>query len=316
MNRQVHGMEPDAAVYKTLLESTRAIPWRIDWETMRFSYIGPQIEDLLGWTPDSWQSIDDWVERMHPEDRDRVVNYCVSQSRCGIDHEADYRALTRDGDYVWIRDVVHVVRRDGEVEALVGFMFDISERKAREDELLRLKLELEALSYQDGLTGVANRRHFDNVLEREWASAMRSGTPLAIVMLDLDHFKDFNDLMGHPAGDDCLRRVASELGKVSRRPRDLLARIGGEEFILVLPETDAEAARVIADRCRQLVRSAEIPHSGSPEGFLTVSVGVCSMVPAEGQTQTVLLEAVDRQLYSAKRQGRNRVVVAENRPAA
>ncbi len=253
---------------------------------------------------------------MHPEDRERVVNYCVSQSRSGIDHEAEYRALTRDSDYIWIRDVVHVVRHGTEVEALVGFMFDISERKAREDELLRLKLELEALSYQDGLTGVANRRHFDTVPEREWSSAMRNGAPLAIIMLDLDHFKDFNDRFGHPAGDACLRRVAAVLGDMTRRPRDLLARIGGEEFMLVLPETDAEAARIMADRCRQLVHAAAIPHPGSEGGFLTVSVGVCSMVPADGQLPTVLLEAVDRQLCSAKRQGRNRIAVAEAQPAA
>lgn len=110
-------MEPDSTVYRTLLESTRAIPWRIDWATMRFTYIGPQIEALLGWTPESWVSIDDWVERMHPDDRESVVNFCVTQSKSGVDHEADYRALTRDGHYIWIRDVVHVMRKNGEVEA-------------------------------------------------------------------------------------------------------------------------------------------------------------------------------------------------------
>ena len=135
--------QPDSDVYKTLLESTKAIPWRIDWQTMTFNYIGPQIETLLGWPPQSWVSVDDWVERMHPDDREYVVNFCVSQSRAGVDHEADYRALTVNGDYVWIRDVVHVVRKDGEVEALIGFMFDISERKKTEEHLLRLQKQLE-----------------------------------------------------------------------------------------------------------------------------------------------------------------------------
>ena len=97
-------------VYKTLLESTKAIPWKIDWATMRFAYIGPQIEELLGWTPDSWETVEDWAERMHPDDRQWVVDFCVAQSKAGVDHEADYRALTQDGNYVWIRDVVHVVR--------------------------------------------------------------------------------------------------------------------------------------------------------------------------------------------------------------
>ncbi|MGL4436868.1 MAG: PAS domain-containing protein, partial [Giesbergeria sp.] len=100
----------DSAVYRTLLESTKAIPWRIDWASKRFTYIGPQIEELLGWTPGSWMSVDDWAARMHPEDRLQVVNFCVSQSQAGVDHEVDYRALTKDNGYVWIRDVVHVVR--------------------------------------------------------------------------------------------------------------------------------------------------------------------------------------------------------------
>jgi PAS domain S-box-containing protein len=121
----------DADVYRTLLESTKAIPWKIDWASMRFAYIGPQIETLLGWSQDSWQTVDDWVARMHPDDRETVVGFCVAQSQAGVDHEADYRALTADGRNVWIRDVVHVVRRpDGTVDSLIGFMFDISERSA------------------------------------------------------------------------------------------------------------------------------------------------------------------------------------------
>src|SRR6478735_6544420 len=137
----------DDAVYKTLLESTRAIPWKIDWSSMRFAYIGPQIEALLGWPQDSWSTVDDWASRMHPDDRDYVVNFCVSQSQAGVDHEADYRALTKDGGYVWIRDVVHVVRNeDGSANSLIGFMFDITERKQIEEELIRLQKEFRELS--------------------------------------------------------------------------------------------------------------------------------------------------------------------------
>ncbi|MEN0105288.1 MAG: PAS domain-containing protein, partial [Pseudomonas sp.] len=186
-------LETDSSIYKTLLESTKAIPWRIDWKTMQFTYIGPQIEPLLGWTPDSWKTVDDWATRMHPEDRDYVVNFCVSQSQAGTDHEADYRALTADGDYVWIRDVVHVVRKDGEVEALIGFMFDISERKQTEEKLLALQKELEELSFKDGLTGVANRRMFDSIIEVEWTNARRNHQPLSLVLLDIDYFKQYND---------------------------------------------------------------------------------------------------------------------------
>ncbi|WP_028484562.1 sensor domain-containing diguanylate cyclase [Thioalkalivibrio sp. ALE17] len=306
-------MEPDSDVYRTLLESTRAIPWRIDWATMRFTYIGPQIEALLGWTPESWVSIDDWVARMHPDDRESVVNFCVTQSQSGVDHEADYRALTRDGHYIWIRDVVHVVRKGGEVEALVGFMFDISERKQQEEELLHLKTELEALSYRDSLTGIANRRQFDLVLEREWAHARRDQRPLAVIMLDVDHFKEYNDRYGHPAGDVCLQRIASCLGGVVEREQDLLARLGGEEFVLILPDTDRESAHTLAERCLQRIRDEAIPHASSRiTPTLTASAGVSSIIPDATGGAARLVEAADRALYQAKRNGRNRVAITDS----
>lgn len=305
-----HEMEPDDnKVYKTLLESTKAIPWRIDWATMKFSYIGPQIEELLGWKPDSWISVEDWAARMHEEDRERVVNFCVSQSKSGIDHEADYRALTADGGYVWIRDVVHVVRKDGEVEALVGFMFDISERKNKEEELLRLNRKLEEYSFADGLTGVANRRLFDMTLEREWGSAYRECRPLSLIMFDVDYFKDYNDQYGHPSGDECLKRVAQLLSSVAGRSRDLFARFGGEEFVMLLPETDAHNAVAVAEKCRQLVLDEMIPHRGSKLGaFLTVSQGVSTIIPSVKDTAAAFVERVDWLLYQAKQEGRNCVV--------
>lgn len=300
--------QEDNAVYKTLLESTRAIPWRIDWKTLRFTYIGPQIGELLGWSPESWVSVDDWATRMHPEDRDWVVNYCVSQSQAGSDHEADYRALRADGSYVWIRDVVHVMRTpEGEVEALVGFMFDISERKRNEEHVLQLQRELEELSFKDGLTGVANRRMFDTVLEREWASARRAGKPLSLIMLDIDFFKEYNDRYGHLAGDDCLRQVATALNDAALRPRDFLARFGGEEFVLILPETDTAAALTVAERLRSVVQQLGLPHEGSAAAAcITISLGVGTTQPETGDEPQAFLDRVDRLMYRAKEAGRNR----------
>ncbi|MCZ8253221.1 MAG: sensor domain-containing diguanylate cyclase [Hylemonella sp.] len=299
----------DSAVYKTLLESTRAIPWKIDWATMRFAYIGPQIEPLLGWRQDSWVSADDWAARMHPEDRERVVNFCVSQSKCGLDHEADYRALTKDNGYVWIRDVVHVVRNEaGEVESLVGFMFDISERKKTEEKLVALQQELETLSFKDGLTGIANRRQFDASLEREWAQASRDHTPLSLLMLDVDLFKQYNDLYGHLQGDTCLVTIAQALGQAAVRPRDVVARFGGEEFVILLPETDAHGAREVAERCQRLIAQQALEHKLSPHGQrVTLSIGVGTAIPDAAAQHSALLQAVDRQLYAAKQQGRNRI---------
>ncbi|MEH6797795.1 MAG: diguanylate cyclase [Halopseudomonas sabulinigri] len=303
-------IEEDSAVYKTLLESTKAIPWKIDWASMQFAYIGPQIEALLGWTPGSWLTVNDWSDRMHPEDREWVVNFCVSQSQAGIDHEADYRALTSDGNYVWIRDVVHVVRNDdGEVEALVGFMFDISERKKTEEKLLSLQKELEELSFKDGLTGVANRRMFDSILQLEWTNARRTGQPLSVIMIDIDYFKQYNDHYGHVKGDDCLKRVAKALDTAAARSRDFFARFGGEEFVLVLPETDAAAAERVAERCRNLVFKEQITHGSSQVAqILTISMGLGTIVPTHKDETRSFIDAVDRNLYLAKQRGRNQLV--------
>lgn len=299
----------DSAVYKTLLESTKAIPWKIDWATMTFAYIGPQIEQLLGWSQASWVSANDWAERMHPDDREKVVNFCVSQSQCGIDHEADYRALTKDNGYVWIRDVVHVVRNaQGEVESLVGFMFDISERKRTEEKLQALQKELEALSFKDGLTGIANRRLFDTSLEREWEQARASQQPLSLILLDVDLFKQYNDLHGHLPGDRCLTDIAQTLTLAAVGPRDVVARFGGEEFVILLPDTDAQGARRVAERCQRLIDKLAIPHKNSlHRQCVTLSLGVGTTVPAAGGTASAFIQAVDQRLYAAKQKGRNRM---------
>lgn len=302
--------EPDSAVYRTLLESTRAIPWKIDWATATFAYIGPQIEPLLGWAPSSWVTVDDWASRMHPEDRERVVNFCISQSQAGVDHEADYRALTTTGEYVWIRDVVHVVRDEqGQVTALVGFMFDITERKKTEEKLLSLQKELEDLSFRDGLTGVANRRKFDAVLDKEWDEARRNVQPLSLIVIDVDFFKRFNDHHGHVEGDETLRRVAHALASAANRPRDFLARYGGEEFVLLLPASDEAAAAAVAERCRQAIFKAQIAHGDSPVGqLLTVSMGLGTVIPTAGADPRPFIDLVDRRLYRAKQGGRDRMV--------
>lgn len=302
-------LNSDSAVYRTLLESTRAIPWKIDWPTKTFAYIGPQIEALLGWRADSWVGVEDWAMRMHPEDRDHVVNFCVTQSQAGVDHEADYRALTKDNGYVWIRDVVHVVRNaQGEVEALVGFMFDITERKKTEEQLLVLQKELETLSFKDGLTHIANRRLFDTRFEREWESARGQGQPLSLLLIDIDFFKQYNDLYGHVQGDRCIADIARTLSLAVDSPSDLVARFGGEEFVVLLPQTDLSVAVKVAERCQRLIRKQAIVHAHSPhDERVTVSIGVGTVAPDGQMQRSDFIEAVDRQLYAAKKNGRNRI---------
>ncbi|WP_062034232.1 sensor domain-containing diguanylate cyclase [Acinetobacter sp. BMW17] len=300
-------------VYKTLIESTLAIPWSIDWETKTFSYIGPQIEKVLGWKQDSWRTVEDWAMRMHENDRAWVVDFCVAQSISGVDHEADYRALTINGEYIWIRDVVHVVRKpDGEVDSLVGFMFDISERKKQEQELETLKKQLEEYSYQDGLTGIANRRFFEDSYQREWLNAQREQQPLTLILLDIDYFKQYNDYNGHLLGDACLKQIAQLLKKSVSRPRDLVARFGGEEFVLILPDTTQASAIEVVERILQSIRTADICHSSSPlDQRLSVSLGVKTIIPTQKNDKMAFLKEVDQNLYLAKEQGRNGYVIQD-----
>jgi len=305
--------EAQSPDYKTLLESTRAIPWKIDWASMRFAYIGPQIEPLLGWSAESWASVEDWATRIHPDDRERVVNFCVAQSKAGVDHEADYRALTRDGGYVWIRDVVHVLRNEaGEVEALIGFMFDISERKKTEEALISLQRQLEELSFKDGLTNVANRRMFDAILEQEWSNAQRNRQPISVILVDIDYFKQYNDHYGHIQGDDCLKQVAAALSGAATRSRDFFARFGGEEFVFILPDTEAAAANKIAERCRDAIFKLQLPHEASAVSqILTISMGAGTVIPLREDLAMDFVARVDRRLYRAKQHGRNRIAAAD-----
>ncbi|HEV3076577.1 MAG TPA: diguanylate cyclase [Thermoanaerobaculia bacterium] len=171
------------------------------------------------------------------------------------------------------------------------------------------------LALVDGLTGIANRRQLDAELEREWRRGHRSDTPLSLVLLDIDGFKAFNDRYGHPAGDDCLRQVAAALADVPRRAADLVARYGGEELAIVLPELDAAGAQRIAEAARATVEALAIPHATSPAApVVTVSAGVATRWPARGGSALALVAAADRALYLAKRQGCNRVQVAPSPP--
>jgi diguanylate cyclase (GGDEF)-like protein len=176
-------------------------------------------------------------------------------------------------------------------------------------ELKRYRDFLEDLSLVDGLTGIGNRRRFDEFLLREWRRSRRARTPLALVLLDVDYFKAFNDCYGHAAGDDCLREVAATLAMLVRRPGDLCARYGGEEFAAILPQTDLAGARILAERIREAVLALDIPHEGSAVSpNLTVSIGIAASDPASMEEPEALLREADRRLYEAKTAGRNRVV--------
>ena len=176
--------------------------------------------------------------------------------------------------------------------------------------LVESNRELERLSTLDALTGIANRRRFDYVLSEEWRRAARSKAPLALVMLDIDHFKPYNDAHGHVAGDKVLTRVGEVMESAPRRAGDLVARYGGEEFAVILAETGPDGAIQIAETVREQVQALAIAHGHSEvDENLTISAGVASAVPKPGQHPTELIQRADEALYRAKQRGRNRVEV-------
>jgi len=167
--------------------------------------------------------------------------------------------------------------------------------------------ELKRLSAVDGLTGVANRRMFDEAMEREWRRSMRQGTELAVVMCDVDFFKKYNDTYGHQAGDECLKRVAAAMARAMERGGDLLARYGGEEFGIILPDTKLGGAAFVAERMRHSVAQMKLPHAGSGHGQVTISCGVSAAIANADSSPEALLLAADQALYQAKQAGRNQV---------
>lgn len=169
--------------------------------------------------------------------------------------------------------------------------------------------ELTRLSSVDGLTGISNRRQFDEFLAREWARGIRSSAPLSLLMCDVDYFKQYNDLYGHQAGDECLKTVASVLAQGVRRPADMAARYGGEEFAVILPDTDREGAVRVAEAMREGLQALALRHAGSSMQVVTMSVGVATMTAdREHGGGELLLSGADAALYEAKQTGRNRVV--------
>lgn len=186
---------------------------------------------------------------------------------------------------------------------------DVSVAVHRERLLRDQALELRSQTFSDGLTGIANRRHFDVAMEKEMRRAKRSGTPLSLLMIDIDSFKPYNDHYGHQQGDDTLIKVAHALAAMLQRPADLIARYGGEEFAVILPEMTVEHSQALAEKMRERIAGLGIPHAKSElTGYVTVSIGLATHALEHPSDIAVLLGEADRALYMAKGAGRNRVV--------
>ncbi|MCH4877273.1 response regulator [Pseudomonas sp. TMW22090] len=199
------------------------------------------------------------------------------------------------------RSYMTLLQRDAAYRAL----------RVSQQQLLDTNLVLQRLMNSDGLTGLSNRRHFDEYLELEWRKSVRDQTQLSLLMIDVDYFKSYNDNFGHLEGDEALRKVALAIRDASSRPSDLPARYGGEEFALVLPNTSPGGARLVAEKLRQTVAALKIPHIAPAEGSsLTISIGLSTITPEHGSDCRQLILAADKGLYQAKHNGRNQVGIS------
>ncbi len=206
-------------------------------------------------------------------------------------------------------DAGPIYDEDGTLLAVVETLRDTTEQKLAQ-------MALHSLAVKDGLTGLANRRSFDERLEADWLHAIREGSPLSLLLVDVDHFKLYNDTYGHQKGDACLKSVAEAMDRQVFRPADLAARYGGEEFAVIMPTTDEDGALHVAERLREAVFDLNLPHSASlTADRVTLSVGVASVIPSEDGKPQDLIEAADSALYRAKHAGRNRVMAGGLVPA-
>jgi diguanylate cyclase (GGDEF)-like protein/PAS domain S-box-containing protein len=219
--------------------------------------------------------------------------------------EHDFKSIGRK---TMLLNARKIYRKMNHVEMILLAFEDITERKKAEE-------QLKLFASMDGLTGIANRRHFDTTLDLEWRRAMRSAKPLSLIIVDVDYFKNYNDVYGHPAGDSCLQKIAHTIRDSLRRAGNFVARYGGEEFIVILPDTNTEGAYLFAESLIEKIENLNIEHKDSKVGKnVTVSLGVSTAVPKKDSTQDELISMADKALYKAKQEGRNRVARACEEP--
>lgn len=297
--------------FRLLAENSHDIIFQCNLQK-EIEYVSPAVTEVLGWEPEEMVASNFWSrsQSIHPDDlagRNQLYEECLAG---GHSNTMDYRVLSKDGKYVWL-EINLALYRNHETGAPAGFINvsrDISKRKAAEEELNRALDEAYDRAFIDELTGVANRRGFDQFFETEWRRAIRMGSSVSLLMIDVDYFKLYNDRYGHVSGDNCLKEVASVIAGDVRRSTDTVCRYGGEEFAVVLPDTDEASVLAIAEQIRTAMASRRIPHAGSPYETVTISIGCATTWPVLGSLSTELIESADRALYQAKSEGKNRVV--------
>lgn len=266
----------------------------------------PRFYELIGYTPETMEPSEENLETLlHPDDRNRIWKEGNEQLRHGDILDLNFRLNTRHRGYRWFNSHAKADRdAGGEIARIAGAISDIDDQRTAEQALRSVQAELIRLAYRDTLTDLHNRRYFDEHFQREWERARRKNLPLSLLLIDLDHFKTYNDRYGHPAGDSCLVEIAHVLTRCANRPADIVARLGGEEFGVVLPETGTDGAELVAQRIQTLLRTLAIPHEGAPLRLMTLSIGIAAIEGPDGPGPAEMFEQADRALYEVKRRGR------------
>jgi len=288
----------------------RVADGKMEWSEEVFS--------ILNLPPGSCEpSLERLLSRVAPDDRERARADIETAlySEAPFEHSVSILAEEQPHGHITARGIPELDQA-GKMLSLFGVIVDITAQKRVEQELKNAHQAaesanrvLETLARHDALTMLANRRHFDDTIATEFRRAARDSQPIGLIMVDLDHFKAYNDQYGHPAGDSCLRLVAQAVAAVPQRPADLVARYGGEELVVLLPNTDLAGTETVADLLVQAVRELHIPHVGNPAKIVTISCGAAIFEPeSDPHVPVLLIERADQALYTAKRGGRNRAV--------
>jgi len=300
-------VQRSAAMLRRTGELANIGGWELDLETMRIDWT-EQVFRIHELEPGPTPRLEDAISFYAVEGRPALQAAVEAGARDGTPWDLELPFVTAKGNQRWVRAQGVAICDDGRPVRLLGAFQDITEKKNNALELHRLNEELTRLSTTDALTEVGNRRLFDQTLKSEWLRAARRQGPIGLLMIDVDHFKEYNDHYGHPAGDACLRQVARMVGQSMRRGGELVARYGGEEFALLLPGADLDDTRRAAERCAQIVADAKIEHRASAtSAWLTISIGAASQIAVPGTDGSGLVETADAALYRAKRCGRARI---------
>ncbi|MBR0810204.1 diguanylate cyclase [Bradyrhizobium diazoefficiens] len=304
--RTAQALVAQEANFRLLAEQSSDMVTRIGLDN-RLLYVSPSCARITGWSAEELLGTSA-LAGIHADDMERVEQ-AIAALKNGEAEEARfvYRQRHRDKGEIWAEAALHVTLASdsGAIDGVVAVVRDITEQKDLQDKLA-------SLATTDGLTGLANRRAFDERLADEWARARRDGTQLSLLLIDVDHFKKFNDHYGHLAGDACLRALGRILSAQARRPADLAARYGGEEFAVLLPNTGPDGCAEVGEGIRQALKELAMLHGQNPPSRLvTASLGGASAVPSETAMDcSTLVAAADRALYAAKDGGRDRLVMS------